>query len=97
MVPRVRWHVLVSMVGVPIVAVAIVTVMLLNTRRGWMEWTLVFVSWTAAIGGAVQMVRGEFRRVFDERFNRGLCLTCGYDLRGSKERCPECGHAARPG
>ena len=25
------------------------------------------------------------------RRHRGLCLKCGYDLRGSTEGCPECG------
>jgi hypothetical protein len=28
------------------------------------------------------------------RFRRGLCVSCGYDLRGSGEQCPECGTPA---
>jgi len=27
----------------------------------------------------------------EKRVTRGLCVRCGYDLRGSSERCPECG------
>ena len=49
------------------------------------HWALAFV---AAIAPAVWLGR-RIRR--ESRIAGKICLSCGYDLRASRERCPECG------
>jgi hypothetical protein len=48
-------------------------------------WAILPASTTAML--LVQMARA--RRT--QRLNSGLCLRCGYDLRATPDRCPECG------
>ena len=42
--------------------------------------------------GTSCLARHQARLILlDRRRKSGLCLKCGYDLRETRERCPECG------
>jgi hypothetical protein len=58
------------------------------------NWHLVFgVPFWFAAGLGVTGIICSRRRLKGNRYVAGHCQTCGYDLRASRERCPECGTA----
>ena len=54
-----------------------------------MLWLVLIVFVLALVVGAAAAVRGGRRQ---QRIMRGCCPECGYDLRSTPHRCPECGH-----
>ena len=53
----------------------------------------------AGVGAAAVVIvlvralrRRAFKRLVQTRFNSGLCIMCGADLRFGKEQCPKCGY-----
>jgi hypothetical protein len=51
-------------------------------------WALLLIWAVPAMPCGLAFRREWIRR---RRRHRGLCVQCGYDLRASKDRCPECG------
>lgn len=45
---------------------------------------------TAIVASCLPLLWIKYRGKIDRRAN-GLCTTCGYDLRATRDRCPECG------
>jgi len=53
-------------------------------------WACLFVPGMFCVGAIRSLRRGRRRQ------RQGLCRRCGYDLRASHDRCPECGTSFTP-
>ncbi len=49
----------------------------------------------SSLGGLLGGYGAWRLRLEEDRWIAGACLRCGYDLRGSQRRCPECGRRFR--
>jgi len=60
---------------------------------GWNEnWTVAFGMWPLAVALALLPDYRLFEKNWrTHRVAVGLCPSCGYDLRATPDRCPECG------
>jgi rubrerythrin len=55
-----------------------------------------FVAILAALLPAAWIVRNHRHRHQKQRLANGQCVSCGYDLRATPDRCPECGATPPP-
>jgi hypothetical protein len=65
----------------------------LRFSPGWLMLAFGLLPALVLSGRVYQNLRFRRRRL---RLARNQCLTCGYDLRGTPDRCPECGTVPAP-
>ncbi len=61
---------------------------------GFPIWVVCLGLLTLFVATGHEPIRAAHRR--RKRKKLGLCVKCGYDLRGSSRRCPECGEEFEP-
>lgn len=59
---------------------------------------IIFGAWATVIAAAGLVALHFLKRqaIRDHRKATGCCVQCGYDLKATPERCPECGTAPSP-
>jgi hypothetical protein len=66
---------------------------LLPWASGQYDMLIIPLWWITPVLGILPAMMAFHMLRRRSRGRRGLCLVCGYDLRASTERCPECGAA----
>jgi hypothetical protein len=77
--------------GVPGVSVAITPSRQRANQMIFLDVAVPIVALLASVLPTAYVERARRRRARRRSAARGQCARCGYDLRASPERCPECG------
>ncbi|HVT87421.1 MAG TPA: hypothetical protein VHD56_01100 [Tepidisphaeraceae bacterium] len=64
-----------------------------QSSNDWIVWSIrIYYMLLLGITLPLPILWWRRRRLRQYRIQNGLCENCGYDLRESSDRCPECGH-----
>jgi len=93
----IAWRDIPGNVRIALVMAAVVLVLyILQEWRQLPDWSHVPLQLAELLVGVWLSISVYRWSKFRSRLTAGLCPACGYDLRATPDRCPECGTASTP-